>query len=539
VKPKDVIPDKGSLRILGSGTTTWAIIHVDTVSYIILNPPVTGSGGDNLGSHVATKTVTVNFGITGTTAIYSISIEVSSLTATRFNVQFATISTSLQLPFLTAGSVLFINSDKQLTENNSDLNWNETNKNLGIGVTNATTTLQLDGGSETDLTIGSGFIIVGPHTGEHMSIDGNEIQAKDSATSNGTLFINDLGGDVSIANIAGNVGIGIPGPLTKLHVVGDVRIVNQGESDFRGDSAGAANVSFLGFRDNAGVRQSYIGDFSATTRDLLIVNEQNADIELWANNTVRVVLGPTGDITVTPSGNAVMNLGLNRPSSYTITMNSANGTTILLQDTEVTKVRISDTGDSFFGAGDIGMAGCEDPDHDLNIGGTGTGCNTGTFSEIDAGEMTFAISSSEDMKENIQEWTTTNNFLSQMKDVKMKRYNFKGYNTPYKIGASSITFETINHTTWTELKERESFYIIHTTTFIPPSDEKIGLMANDFYNLTGEGRPNKIKGDMIFAVLWRAIQNLIKENNKVNTDINNLQNKLFLLEERINKLESK
>jgi uncharacterized secreted protein with C-terminal beta-propeller domain len=57
---------------------------------------------------------------------------------------------------------------------------------------------QIDGGTGTVLTRGSGFLNIGNLDGQHVSIDNNEIQAKSNGTTPSILYLNDYGGDVSI-----------------------------------------------------------------------------------------------------------------------------------------------------------------------------------------------------------------------------------------------------------------------------------------------------------------------------------------------------
>jgi len=89
---ENLIPDKDNLRDLGSSTTFYRVIYVSTLNYIALNPPVSTGGGDNLGSHVSTKTITITFGFTTTTGTFTGDINASVSTAT-----FDTVRISSQI----------------------------------------------------------------------------------------------------------------------------------------------------------------------------------------------------------------------------------------------------------------------------------------------------------------------------------------------------------------------------------------------------------------------------------------------------------
>jgi len=114
----------------------------------------------------------------------------------------------------------------------------------------------------------------------------------------------------------------------------------------------------------------------------------------------------------------------------------------------------------------------------------------------------------------------------------MQRYNFKSYTQSYEVVKSSIIFTSIVHSTWTEKIKSESSYMMMKSTNIPPSTEKIGLMAEDIYALIGEGKSNVLRGDMVIAIMWRAIQDLIKEKK-------NLQSQINKIKERLDTLDSK
>jgi hypothetical protein len=61
--------------------------------------------------------------------------------------------------------------------------------------------LSVEGGTEASLTAYSGYFAVGSPTGEHLAFDIDEIQAKESSTTAGTLILNNHGGNVVIGSV--------------------------------------------------------------------------------------------------------------------------------------------------------------------------------------------------------------------------------------------------------------------------------------------------------------------------------------------------
>lgn len=70
------------------------------------------------------------------------------------------------------------------------------NGNVGIGITNPLTKLHVSGGSDT-APGGGGFIVTGDISGANISIDNNEIMARNNGTTS-PLYLNANGGDVVV-----------------------------------------------------------------------------------------------------------------------------------------------------------------------------------------------------------------------------------------------------------------------------------------------------------------------------------------------------
>jgi len=121
----------------------------------------------------------------------------------------------------------------------------------------------------------------------------------------------------------------------------------------------------------------------------------------------------------------------------------------------------------------MAIGGCVDPDHDLILGGSGAGCNTGTFSEVDAGEATFTTSSSRTIKENIVP-VTEDNILEKVSNVP-----------------------------------------VYTYDFIDGPKDKMGLVAEDFHTIFGRGSDKRISGQEMIMALWLSVQELTQENQEL------------------------
>lgn len=146
--------------------------------------------------------------------------------------------------------------------------------------------------------------------------------------------------------------------------------------------------------------------------------------------------------------------------------------------------------------GNFGFAGCKAPDHDLSVGGTGAGCNTGTFSEMNAGEATFAISSSADLKENF-ELVSRVNILDKVSSVEVFTYDFKARN-------------------FTESRLNETSQLYYNVSLEAPQIlDRMGFKAEDFHTIFGRGDDKTIKGDEIMMAMWLSIQELIDKNTEL------------------------
>jgi len=91
--------------------------------------------------------------------------------------------------------------------------------NVGIGTTSPALKLHVEGGTDT-APGGGGYLVMGSTAGTNISIDDNEIMARNNGVV-ANLALNGLGGNVTlIQNGSGSVGIGTATPAAKLQIVG-------------------------------------------------------------------------------------------------------------------------------------------------------------------------------------------------------------------------------------------------------------------------------------------------------------------------------
>ena len=155
-----------------------------------------------------------------------------------------TFSGIYEIPGETPGSVIFVDSNKYLAGDNSNLFWDDTNKRLGIGTASPLAKLDVEGS-----------VIVGSHGGSDKlylneygsdisyvvagSEDKNKVQniwfqARDSS---GNIFnaLKIQGNKDIIMDSGGDVGIGTNSPSEKLELDGNIKIQDDHSIKFRDD----------------------------------------------------------------------------------------------------------------------------------------------------------------------------------------------------------------------------------------------------------------------------------------------------------------
>ena len=137
--------------------------------------------------------------------------------------------------------------------------------------------LMMSGGTNVQLTAGTGYFFIGNTSSVHIATDTNSIQAKNSGTTS-DLYINELGG---------NVGIGTIIPSAKLHVNGGI-VVSEGST---GGSSG----------------YGFVGDGGLDTG---MFSPSDGYLKLYSDNIERLSINSTGNINLTGSVNVNGNVNV-------------------------------------------------------------------------------------------------------------------------------------------------------------------------------------------------------------------------------------
>jgi hypothetical protein len=119
--------------------------------------------------------------------------------------------------------------------------------NVGIGTTSPDIRLQVDGGTDVSLA-GGGFIQTGTSGGLNISMDNNEIMARNNGATS-TLFLNNDGGDVIIGENGGDVGIGRNPATNDLEVEGTASKSSAGDWLANSDARLKKNISPLNSKE--------------------------------------------------------------------------------------------------------------------------------------------------------------------------------------------------------------------------------------------------------------------------------------------------
>ena len=118
--------------------------------------------------------------------------------------------------------------------------------NIGIGTTTPDNKINVVGG--TDVTpSGGGYLTLGAESGVNLSVDNNEIMARNNGATS-VLYIQREGGNTLLNQLGGNVGIGTLTPDAKLEVTGQIKITGGSPGDGKvltSDANGMANWQAL------------------------------------------------------------------------------------------------------------------------------------------------------------------------------------------------------------------------------------------------------------------------------------------------------
>lgn len=295
-------------------------------------------------------------------------------------------------------------TDTSTLSNDVSLHWNSTSNNLGIGTSNPSTALHVDGGSDSaGATANSGYVIVGPSAGTHISIDNNEVMAKSSGTAASTLHLNLDGGDIILGGGSGNVGIGTTVASEKLEVNGNIdmsgvsgrRIYMGGVSTGNfGLAYNAANPNFgIFYLEGSPDKVVLSPDGAGPTGSAFVVSGTNVGIGTTGPNSRLTIARDVNNRFVEfeqPGGASWYftgdgeDLGLSRASS--------SDRIFYLDNSGAGSINVG-IGTTTPGTYRLNVNGSTNITGDLNITGTCTGCSSGGITSLNGlttSSQTFA-----------------------------------------------------------------------------------------------------------------------------------------------------
>jgi hypothetical protein len=270
-------------------------------------------------------------------------------------------------------------------------------------------------------------------------------------------------------NNSGNLGLGVSAPTDyKLQIRHDA---NTGTGiKIQNDTAGTAAWAGVELLPSSGAPYYILAtsqSHSSYPNEFILHNSYNGKVRFLGASASNVALF---------SGSGAFTYYYDNSNYASTTVASDGSTTFALTGTTPT----------FNFSNNVGIS-CADADHLLEVGGTGTGCNTGAGSYLNAaGDTAFTANSSRVWKENIST-IEKENILDLIASTPVRKYDWK---PEYCDGSNCLN--------------------------------KIGFIAEEFYPVLEHGDDKHVNGQDVAMAEWLGLQKLIELTSEMDLKIEGL-----------------